>query len=230
MLAVAVGMPVRALADEPAAPPASCARPRLAPAAPAGAVRFGRLDPQQPVEFDVSLAPSHPAELASLLRALYDPASPRYHQWLAAGEFARRFGPEPSRVDAVVDWLHGAGLTDTRVVDGRVEVRAAAGAASRALGVSFAALPGRGRLGELRRRRRPARAARARTGHHVDRRTLRRRVPATSAPVAHRRRAPRNPRRSRTPSPARRRSPSRPTASAGGPRARSARSTRCRRC
>ena len=105
---------------------------------PAGGVRFGRLDPHQSVEFDVSLTPSHPAELASLMRALYDPASPRYHRWLAPGEFARRFGPEPSRVDAVVDWLHHAGLTDARVVDGRVEVRAEAGAASPRLGVTFA--------------------------------------------------------------------------------------------
>ena len=66
MLAVAVAMPVRGSRTSPPRRPAS-ARALLAPAVPAGGVRFGRLDPHQSVEFDVSLTPSHPAELASLI-------------------------------------------------------------------------------------------------------------------------------------------------------------------
>ena len=58
------------------------------------------LPADQPLELTVVLQPSHTDELASLIRDLYDPTSPRYEQWLATGEFARRFGPSPSRSKA----------------------------------------------------------------------------------------------------------------------------------
>src|SRR4051812_48897282 len=132
-----MGLPVRALAAP--APGSRLVRlSALAPSVVPGAVEVGQLDPSRPVAFDVTLAPSHRAELASLLRAQHDRHSPRYRQWLKPGEFARRFGPDPSRVSAVVAWLHGAGLTNVRAVNGHVEVRAEIAAASSALGVSFA--------------------------------------------------------------------------------------------
>jgi subtilase family serine protease len=137
-LAVALVVPAATVvAAQPSAP--SPVRPGgLAPAVPAGAARVGDLAPTQALAFAVVLPPSHPTELAALMHDLYDPASPRYERWLAPGEFEKRFGPTAASVGAVVDWLHGAGLPDTRLVDGRVEVRAVAGAAARAFGVSFA--------------------------------------------------------------------------------------------
>ena len=36
---------------------------------------------------------------------------PRYRRYLAPGQFAARFGPEPATVAAVRAWLAGAGLT-----------------------------------------------------------------------------------------------------------------------
>ena len=137
-LAVALVVPAATVvAAQPSTP--SVLRPAaLAPSLPAGAARVGALDAAQTLAFAVVLPPSHPAELDALMHDLYDPASPQYEHWLASGEFQRRFGPNPATVNAVVSWLHRAGLPDTRVVDGRVEVRARAGAAARGFGVSFA--------------------------------------------------------------------------------------------
>ncbi len=132
-----VSVPVHAVAAEPSRVPL-LVRPRaFAPVLPRGAKRVGAIASEQPITFDVVLPPANRAELDSLLHELYDPASPRFRHWLAPGEFARRFGPNPVLVASVVDWLHRAGLADTRLVDGNVEVHATAGLASRALGVSF---------------------------------------------------------------------------------------------
>ena len=67
---------------------------RTAPCVSVGSTRANRST------FDVTLAPSHAAELASLMRNLYDPSSPRVPALAAPGEFARRFGPNPARRDA----------------------------------------------------------------------------------------------------------------------------------
>ena len=104
---------------------------------PHGATRLGRLDSSAAVTFDVALPPSHQAELNSLIAALYEPSSPQYQQWLAPGEFARRFGPSPTRANAVIGWLRGRGLNDAQLVDGNVEVHTTAKTASSALSVSL---------------------------------------------------------------------------------------------
>ena len=65
----------------------------LSPRVPAGATRLGRLSPSRPLAITVVLQPAHEDRLDRLLRDLYDPASPRYGQWLATGEFAREYGP-----------------------------------------------------------------------------------------------------------------------------------------
>jgi kumamolisin len=138
VLVAATALPVHALSASSTADPALVRPAALAPAVPHDAVRLGALDPRQAVSFDVTLAPSHPGELASLMRALSDPSSPRYQQWLPRGEFARRFAPTRADVAAVVGWLRGVGLGNARVVDGHIEVHTAAHTASSALGVSFA--------------------------------------------------------------------------------------------
>ena len=109
----------------------------LAPRVPAGAARVGSLPASQPITLTIVLRPSHTDRLATLLRDLYDPASPRYQQWLPKGEFARDFGPSTQQIDAVTSWLHQQGLRDTTVQGMAVHARGTAGAVARALGVSF---------------------------------------------------------------------------------------------
>jgi hypothetical protein len=112
---------------------------RLAPRIPAGATEVGPVAANRPLGITVILQPTNTDELDRLLRDQYDPASPRYGQWLPTGEFNRRFGPRPSDVRAVTDWLHGQGLTDTRVTNLAVEATGRAEVVERALGVEFSA-------------------------------------------------------------------------------------------
>jgi len=137
-LAVALVVPAATVVSAQPSGPSVLRPAALAPSLPAGATRVGAVAAAQPLALAVVLPPSHPAELDALMHGLYDPASPRYEHWLAPGEFQRRFGPSRATVNAVVMWLHGAGLRDTRVVDGRVEIQAAAGVIAQGLGVSFA--------------------------------------------------------------------------------------------
>ena len=57
----------------------------------------GRVASGQQVQFDIYLPLQHRAQLETLLAALHDPASPRYHQWLTPDEFNRQFGAERER-------------------------------------------------------------------------------------------------------------------------------------
>src|SRR5689334_20055839 len=110
---------------------------RLAPRVPMGATAIGRTAPDLPVSITVVLQPSHQDALEQLLHDQYDPASPRYQQWLGAGEFAREFGPSPEAIGEVTDWLHGQGLTHTSVTNLAVRATGDAAAVGRALNVSF---------------------------------------------------------------------------------------------
>ncbi len=136
-LAATLAVPVGVVAVSATAAAGSIRPDALAPQVPAHAARTGTLARSQPIAFAVVVAPSHPTELAALQHDLYDPASPRFQQWLAPGEFQQRFGPAADRVAAVANWLHRAGFADTSVVDGRVEVHTTAGRASDGLRVSF---------------------------------------------------------------------------------------------
>jgi len=110
---------------------------RLAPRVPAGATAIGRTASDLPLSITVVLQPSHPDALDQLVHDQYDPASPRYQQWLPTGEFAREFGPSPEVVDQVTEWLHAQGLAHTSVTNLAVEATGDAAAVGRALGVSF---------------------------------------------------------------------------------------------
>jgi subtilase family serine protease len=50
------------------------------------------------------------AAVQSRIAALYDPASPDFHQWLTAEEFGRQYGPAPEDIAAVTGWLDGHGF------------------------------------------------------------------------------------------------------------------------
>ena len=62
------------------------------------------------------------AELARLIDALHDKASPNYHHWLTAKEFGRRFGPSAADVAAVTGWLTRHGFTVNGVQPSRVVI------------------------------------------------------------------------------------------------------------
>jgi subtilase family serine protease len=63
------------------------------------------------MSIEVSLAPSHPAALASDLRAAYTKGSRGYHQWLRRGQFDATFAPSGGERAAVVRYLRGQGLS-----------------------------------------------------------------------------------------------------------------------
>ncbi|HEY7946598.1 MAG TPA: S53 family peptidase [Acidimicrobiales bacterium] len=59
---------------------------------------------------EVVLQPSEPAAMKAELAALYDPTSPRYHQWLAPGRFVGTFAPRAGTAASVRRFLRSAGL------------------------------------------------------------------------------------------------------------------------
>jgi kumamolisin len=63
------------------------------------------------MSIEVSLAPSHPAALASDLRAAYAKGSRGYHQWLRRGQFDAAFAPSAAERAAVARYLRGQGLS-----------------------------------------------------------------------------------------------------------------------
>lgn len=78
---------------------------------PRDAVDLGPVRPDAPLSAVAVLRPRDPAGLEALARAVTTPGSPRYGQYLARGEFARRFGPSASSVRSVESALAGAGLS-----------------------------------------------------------------------------------------------------------------------
>jgi len=133
------------LASHAATPSDPLLRPdAFAPTLPSGSTRLGSLSSATPLNFSVVLPPSHQAELDALIDAQHNPSSPQYQQWLAPGEFAQRFGPDPVKANAVVNWLRGRGFSNASIADGMVEVHTNVQLASKGLGVSFAQykLPG----------------------------------------------------------------------------------------
>ena len=65
----------------------------------------------QPAMFAVKLPLRNRSALDALHAAQHDPASPLYHHWLTAAEFATRFGPSPADKAAVARELQAAGFT-----------------------------------------------------------------------------------------------------------------------
>ena len=62
----------------------------------------GRLPSKQVLQLDLVLPLRDQAGLESLLKQLYNPASPSYRQFLTPPEFTARFGPSQENYDAVV--------------------------------------------------------------------------------------------------------------------------------
>ncbi|MGP0031324.1 MAG: protease pro-enzyme activation domain-containing protein [Acidimicrobiales bacterium] len=119
-------------ADTPYVRPA-----QFAPKGMAGLRATGAVPGSQKLALSVVLPPSNNVELQALLKNLYNPASPEYHQWLKRGQFDTEFGPSPSNVQAVESWLHAKGLTSTKLSGFDIEVSAPAGTVSSAFDTSF---------------------------------------------------------------------------------------------
>ena len=91
-------------ADDRRAMPGSIpSRARIAPL-------LGRAAPHEAVPLSITLQLQHGAELAALIAAQQDPATPEYHRWLTPDEFRARFAPPPDTYAALVQWLEQQGF------------------------------------------------------------------------------------------------------------------------
>jgi subtilase family serine protease len=93
------------------------------------------------VNLRVYLAGQDPAGLASYAKSVSDPGSATYGHYLSAAQVQSRFGATAAQVQAVKNWLTGAGLTVTNTtsgIGGYVAVTGTVPEAAKAFGVSFA--------------------------------------------------------------------------------------------
>ncbi len=81
------------------------------PRVPAGATAAGTTASGTTLRIGVHLAPRDPQALADFVAAVSTPGNPRYHQYLAKGQFASVFGPTPATIAQVSQALRAAGLT-----------------------------------------------------------------------------------------------------------------------
>ncbi len=72
---------------------------------------IGSLDASKRLNLAVGLPLRNRGALTNLLRDLYDPASPRYHHYLTAGQFADQFGPTAADYQALAAFARSHGLT-----------------------------------------------------------------------------------------------------------------------
>ena len=86
-----------------------------APQVPAGDHALGSVKAGSTETGIVVLRPTDEEGLTSFITAVTDKSSPFYHHYLAAGEFAGRFGPAPSTIAAVKAQLTAEGLRVAKV-------------------------------------------------------------------------------------------------------------------
>jgi uncharacterized repeat protein (TIGR03803 family) len=72
-----------------------------------------RLEGSARLNLAIGLPLRNRGALTHLLRDLYDPASPRFHHYLTAGQFAEQFGPAEQDYQAVTRFAQAHGLTVT---------------------------------------------------------------------------------------------------------------------
>jgi subtilase family serine protease len=111
-----------------------------APEAAVALAREGDAPRSKALAMQVYLAPRDGARLDRLLEAQQDPSSPRYHRWLSAAEYERRFGPTQQDVDAVRGWLVAEGfrVTFASASEARVSFEGTVATAERSFGVRIA--------------------------------------------------------------------------------------------
>ena len=99
----------------------------------------GAADPQQRLSVALHLPLRNQAELARLLRDLYDPKSAKFHKYLSVSEFTERFGPTAEDYDAVVNWAKANGFSVIATTPNRrlVAVECSVNTLNRALHISI---------------------------------------------------------------------------------------------
>src|ERR1019366_7570596 len=105
-----------ALALEPARPALSAHVPAEAKLA----TPLGRLPGDRRLNLAIGLPLRHTEALTNLLRQLYDPTHPRYHQYLTPEQFATEFGPTEQDYQAVIAFAQANGLWVMTVHPNRV--------------------------------------------------------------------------------------------------------------
>jgi len=76
---------------------------------------LGPEDSSKVISITVRLQQHNLDQRDALLKQLYTPTSPLYHQWLTANEYAAKFAPSAEESAAVVDFLKSKGLAVTYV-------------------------------------------------------------------------------------------------------------------
>ena len=92
---------------------------------PAAVARFnlqptGELPALESLQLAIGLPLRNEAALDDLLRQIYDPASPKFHQYLTPEQFTAQFGPTEQDYQAVIDFVKANGLTVTGTHPNRV--------------------------------------------------------------------------------------------------------------
>jgi subtilase family serine protease len=80
------------------------------PAALNSATSLGAVDASQQLQLSIGLPLRNDALLHTMLRDMYDPTSPHYHQFLTPQTFNQWFAPTQSTVNRVTTWLRQQGL------------------------------------------------------------------------------------------------------------------------
>jgi len=109
-----------------------------APRLPRAARVLGAVRADATVSGAVVLRPRSEAALTRFIAAVTDKHSPLFHQYLAPGQFAERFGPAPSSIAAVTERLRADGLAVTVARNGMlVDFRGSAAQVEHAFGVGL---------------------------------------------------------------------------------------------
>jgi len=111
-----------------AAPAPALAQVMAAPRVPHGSARLGAVTPARTITVGVFVQPDDPAGLAAFVAGVSDPASPRFHRYLAPGQFAQRFGASEATIGAVEGLLEQGGLRIEGVSANRLEITVAGSA------------------------------------------------------------------------------------------------------
>jgi subtilase family serine protease len=77
------------------------------------AAQVGHLPATQGLNVSIVLPARNQAALTTFLEQVYDPSSPKFHQFLSVDEFTDQFGPTADDYQAVVDFAKANGLTVT---------------------------------------------------------------------------------------------------------------------
>src|SRR5579859_466236 len=133
-------MPGQPQKPQTAAPPQ--ARQQLQSQRPrevAGLTSVGKLPDQTLVDVAIGLSPRNEEARDSLLRDLYDPASPQFRKFLTPSEYTARFAPTEADYQALLAFAQRNHLTVVATVPNRahIHVRASAAAINAAFHVSL---------------------------------------------------------------------------------------------